>query len=424
MDKIVICVDRDDDIKRKTGIKGPIIGIDRNIEVANSLALADPEDTDVNAMFSAIKIAKELNTEVVTLTGDKSVGVISDMEISRQLDEVVDKFKPEGVILVTDGAEDEQIIPIIESRAKIISVKTAIVRQSQELERAYFKIIQFIKEVEEDANLARLVFGIPGLVLILIAIGGIFGIMLLAMNIILAIIGIYLLIKGFGYEEEFFSKASEFINSLSVERVSTWTYIVSTLIIILSGIYGYQEMVNRNIPINDNTFDDELDNAIAFIQGSIGLLMAAFVIAIIGMMVDDHRTKKYLNVRRDIVLIAFVVLVAITIGSGADYYWAARSLGQEKIANFTISVFTAIIMFLFVVKFTEYMFIEEIDMKKNLESRFKKKEVFDTEGNRIGRVSKVLLDGADFVGLKVSRKRILRRDIVSEGEKIIVNIQD
>ncbi len=150
MKNLVICVDRDDDIGRKIKVNGPIIGVEKNISVAKDLALHDPEDTDTNAIFAAVKIAKENGWDVVTLTGDRRVGVISDIEIAKQMDIVMKRFNPEGVILVVDGAEDENILPIIESRTKINSVKTVIVRQSQELEKAYFKITHFIKEVEED----------------------------------------------------------------------------------------------------------------------------------------------------------------------------------------------------------------------------------------------------------------------------------
>ncbi|HEX55518.1 MAG: hypothetical protein DRO90_01390 [Candidatus Altiarchaeales archaeon] len=414
---IVLCVDRDDDIKRKTGINGPIIGIEKNLDVAKSLALVDPEDTDVNAIFSAVKIARELNTEVVTLTGDKNVGIVSDMEISRQLDEVIEKFKPESAILVTDGAEDEQIIPIIESRIKISSVRTVIVRQSQELERAYFKIIEFLREIENDPNLARLVFGIPGLVLILLAIGGAFGIMFLAINIVLAIIGIYLLIKGFGYEEEFFSKASEFINSFSMERISTLTYIISGITFIIALGYGYDEILIRRP-------DNYLYAVAAFIKGSMNLILIAVIIAIIGLIIDDYYARKYLNIRRDLILMAFAFLVATTIGSGANFFWMGQ-IGQEKVTDFIISIFLGIIIFLGVVKITEYMFIEEIQMRKNLMKKFSKKDVFDTEGNRIGRISRVILDGSELIGLKVGRKRISKEDIVSsDNEKVVVRIND
>ena len=410
MESLVICIDRDDDIGKKTNARGPIIGIERNIAVAEELALADPGDTDVNAIFAAVKIARELNTEIATLTGDKRVGVSSDAEIARQLDALIEKFKPEGVILVTDGVEDEQVIPIIESRIKINSVQTVIVRQSQELERAYFKIIHFIKEVEEDPNLARLVFGIPGLALILLAIGGAFGIMLQAMNMIFAIIGIYLLIKGFGYEEDFFSRTSEFLKSLSVEKISTLTYLTAAVIFMVALGYGYDEIVRRN-PIS------LIGLSAAFIKGSADLILAAIVIAVVGKIIDDYSTGRYLNVRTDLVFLAFAFLIKLMVESGASFWF--EPLG---IANFIISVLVGILIFVGVIKVTEYLFIDEIRARQRLIDEFSNREVYNEAGERIGKVNRVLLDGSKFVGLKVGRKRILKEDIVSKDGRIVIRI--
>ena len=71
---LVVCVDRDDDFGRKAGIEGPIIGKKANLNAAAKLALADPEDSDSNTVFAAVKKMQEAkklyaNVEVVTLTG-------------------------------------------------------------------------------------------------------------------------------------------------------------------------------------------------------------------------------------------------------------------------------------------------------------------------------------------------------------------
>ncbi|MBD3262253.1 MAG: DUF373 family protein, partial [Candidatus Altiarchaeales archaeon] len=172
MDTIVLCVDRDDDIGRHTGVRGPIVGVERNLRIAQRLALTDPADTDVNALYGALKLARDQGLEIATLTGDKNVGLVSDKKIARQLDKIIKEHNPKNVIVVTDGLDDEQVIPIIQSRVKINSVKTIVVRQSKELEKAYFKLTHFLKEISQEPDLARLIFGLPGIALMLLAIGG------------------------------------------------------------------------------------------------------------------------------------------------------------------------------------------------------------------------------------------------------------
>ncbi|MEM4702165.1 MAG: DUF373 family protein, partial [Archaeoglobaceae archaeon] len=81
--KLVLTIDRDDDLGQKTGISSPGIGRENVLQAAIRLILADPEDSDANAMFSAVKIYDELiekgeDCEVVVVAGDKNVGKVSD----------------------------------------------------------------------------------------------------------------------------------------------------------------------------------------------------------------------------------------------------------------------------------------------------------------------------------------------------------
>ena len=57
---LILAVDIDNDLYRKTKIGGPLIGRVQNLNGATQLALADPEDTDANTMFQAVKIYDEL----------------------------------------------------------------------------------------------------------------------------------------------------------------------------------------------------------------------------------------------------------------------------------------------------------------------------------------------------------------------------
>lgn len=92
---LVISVDRDNDIGEKVNIAGPIIGVKNNLEAASKLLLTDPEDSDANTVFAAVKISKDIkNSEVITLTGDKHVGIDSDQIIASQLNKALKKFQP------------------------------------------------------------------------------------------------------------------------------------------------------------------------------------------------------------------------------------------------------------------------------------------------------------------------------------------
>ena len=173
MKTLVLCIDRDDDIGVKTGIKGPIVGREDNVRVANRLALADPEDADLNTLFSSIKIFDKLvtsgmDTEVATICGDKNVGHESDRILTEQLDEVLDEIRPHNVYLVTDGAEDEYIFPIVSSRIKVNHVKRVFVKQSPTLESGFYLIIKVLK----DQMMRKKIFTLPTIILLIYGILG------------------------------------------------------------------------------------------------------------------------------------------------------------------------------------------------------------------------------------------------------------
>jgi putative membrane protein len=249
-DKILILsVDRDDDVGNKTGFKGPFIGKKEVLEVAVAMGLSDPEDSDFNALFQAVKVYDELKkkykVEVAVLTGHKNVGLTSDKIISKQLDTVVGKFNADYAILVTDGSEDEHVMPIIQAKVPIMSVRRVIVKQSEQLESTYYKIKDFLTEASDNPKFARLLFGLPAMVLLLFALFGVEG-----FRIILGVVGAYLFVKGFKLEDYIYGGVEELRTSLTRRRFAFFAYIVSLAFAALGTYRGYsvmQEWVNVGI---------------------------------------------------------------------------------------------------------------------------------------------------------------------------------
>ncbi|WP_370456357.1 DUF373 family protein [Thermococcus sp. GR6] len=212
---LILAIDRDDDFGQKAGVEGPVIGRDACIDAALKLSLADPEDSDANVVYAAVKLYDELKgsgefdeVEIALITGHPKVGVKSDLELSRQLDEVLQRFPADGVITVTDGAEDEQIFPIITSKVPIISSHRVVVKQSEGIETTWYIIVKYSKEILSDPEVAKVVLGIPGMILLLYGIARLIGVWypesvkIVSATItgtILLFIGGYFFTKGFRF---------------------------------------------------------------------------------------------------------------------------------------------------------------------------------------------------------------------------------
>ena len=124
---LVLTIDRDNDLGIKAGLRGPVIGRKATLSAALRLGLADPEESDTNAILGALHHHDRIldsgepndTVEVAILTGDERVGSRSDRAIAKQLEEVIAEFQPDCAILVTDGAEDEAVMPILQSLSLI-----------------------------------------------------------------------------------------------------------------------------------------------------------------------------------------------------------------------------------------------------------------------------------------------------------------
>src|SRR3989442_1874608 len=150
MKTLVLCVDRDNDIGIKTGLRTPLVCRDQNLAAATKLGLADPEDSDVNALLSAVSIYDGLqkegaDAEVATICGDVRVGAVSDLVLTKQLDQVLEQLRPDRVFLVSDGAEDEAFSPIIGSPIRVDHVRRVYVRQTPPAESLVYTDCRHLK---------------------------------------------------------------------------------------------------------------------------------------------------------------------------------------------------------------------------------------------------------------------------------------
>jgi putative membrane protein len=305
-DKIlVISVDRDNDIGVKTPFKGPIIGRDKVLRSATALGLSDPEDSDFNAIFQAVRVYDEAKTqyeaEVAVLTGDKDVGLKSDKKIAEQFDSILSRFRATGVIFISDGSEDEYVMPIIQSKVPIISVKRVIVKQSEQLESGYYKIKDFISESMDNPKFAGIVFGLPAIVLILFGVFGLEG-----FRVVMGIFGIYLLIKGFRLEKYFVAAGEDVQTALSKRRFVFFLYVVAMVFFTLATYRGYEAILEwLNIGI--------FETVAGFFISSIFFYYIAVSLAWIGRSIMKARkTKKVASV------MVFGLAISVVVYSAAD----------------------------------------------------------------------------------------------------------
>ena len=238
MTTLILNVDRDNDFGEKAGIKGPLVGYSQCYNAAVKLISTDPEDSDSNALFGALKHyellqSKGEDVDIAMVTGDDDVGPKSDEVISSQLDLIIQPGKYKNVILISDGAEDDYILPLILSRAPIRYIKHIIVRHNQNIESLYYYIVRgmqdkkLVKKVAIPLGLILLTYGIAalGFALAFTVNGNNIGnSSFYAFILVIVVIGAYFMEKGFDIAENMVllsNKLREYSEQARIMFIST-----------------------------------------------------------------------------------------------------------------------------------------------------------------------------------------------------------
>jgi putative membrane protein len=303
---LVLCIDRDNDLYEKAKVSGPLIGREKNLEGAVKLSLADPEDPDSNAIYCAIKTFDQMRAdgetvEIATLTGDKALGFRADKEISAQLDRIIREMNPTSCVLISDGASDEEMLPIIKSRLKVDSTKVVFIKQAKELEKTYFVLLEKLR----DPYFAKIILGIPGLLILLLSLSFYFQLGWAPVGVV---VGLYLITRVLGIGDMLQGLVKDV--RFSFERTSWIGYIGAMAVFMIGLFVGYQSfqkgILLKLVP----------EKLLALVIGNtVWIMLVSFLLIMAGESVDAIMDKRKFKITRYIlyssaaILTGFLVLV-------------------------------------------------------------------------------------------------------------------
>ncbi len=204
---VVLCVDKDADIwvvNRNT----PIIGFDNVLKLAVDFAIVKPEDSDANAIFAALNIAQRLrkegyNVEVAVVAGDPVDDLKAGLRIKQEVLKVKEYTKADAAIMVSDGKDDEVIVPVVHSILPIESIKRVVVEQARGVEETYILIGRYLRKIFEEPRFSKIFLGVPGVIIFLSSILTAFGLLDKVTLVALGIIGLTMIFRGFSLDKKF-----------------------------------------------------------------------------------------------------------------------------------------------------------------------------------------------------------------------------
>ncbi|WP_254279541.1 DUF373 family protein [Haloarcula marina] len=295
---LVLCVDLDDDLGRKTDVQTPVIGRENVVDAAVALAQADPEDSDVNVLFEGVHIADAIDdesVEVAAVTGVDAGDVAANRAVGEEVDTVLASLTASEdvrALVVTDGAQDESVVPVIRSRIRIDGVRRVVVRQAQDLESMYYTIKQVLDDPETRGTLL-VPLGILLLIYPLTIAVDSLGLPGSALGIISGLLGLYVLARGLGAEQLLDEAADSVTSSLYAGRVTIITYVVAAALLAIGGVSGVATLEAQPTPRSP------VEVMAALVYGAVQWFAAAGITSSLGRVTDEYLQDsfewRYLN---------------------------------------------------------------------------------------------------------------------------------
>lgn len=345
MSTLVLCVDR------SGGPTGdPVVGRDAIEALVMEVGVADPEDSRVNCLLESLRVADDVAAEggdpVVAVVSGGGDGVDADRAVAKQADRLVEEYAPESAVVVTDSAEDERLVPIVESRIRVDAVDRVVVRQSHDIESTYYVLKQFLADEELRATvlvpIGAALLAFP--VLLLLA-----NSLTVAVSAIAAVIGVFLLYKGLGIDDWLAGLPGAVRDAFYSGQVSLVTYVVGAGLALV-GLFAGAIAVSGS-----GASGRSVIRAMRFVFVAVPWLALAALTASTGRLLDEFLSDE--RVRNAFLNLPFGVLAVGLVVRGFSAYFLERAgeipplsvpataLGPVSVEGFVVSVWTRLAVY-------------------------------------------------------------------------------
>ena len=296
---LVLVVDRDDDFGVKGKVNTPVIGVQNCLDAATAFGIADPEDSDLNALFAAVSVCLEIQedgheADVALICGDEKVGHRSDLALVAQLEEVLDEIEPDSVVLVGDGAEDEYIYPIISSRAHVDSVRKVYVKQAPGLEGSFYILTKMLSDPGKRKR-----FLVPlGFIIVLLSLFFITPSLLvyssdhdintlagMSGSLAFFFIGLVLMLYGYNVSELYQEFRRNLLTSLAGDTTRLLFLCVSISIILLMAVWNYME-------VGDLYITSVFQWILYYVTSMVWPIVIAIMLYVVGQSIQDYQATR------------------------------------------------------------------------------------------------------------------------------------
>ena len=213
-------------------------------------------------------------------------------------------------VLVSDGEDDETVIPIIQTMIPVISIQRIIIKQSRTVEYSYAVLGRYIKMLMYDPRYSKFFLGVPGALLVVSGLATLFGLTREALALALSVLGVAFIIRAFDLDKA--------INSLGRPTPTAFIRIFSAfagvLIILASIANGLSSIPPEAITPNMGVISILKDRVIvgSFVHGTITLLWIGIATILVGTLLSNW-FKGSVTAMSDILRLVVLALLYLPI---------------------------------------------------------------------------------------------------------------
>jgi putative membrane protein len=248
---------------------------------------------------------------VALVAGKRDRGIEADEKIGIELNHVLNRYHADAAAIISDGEDDEAVVPVIQTMIPVISVQRIIIKHSRSVEYSYAVLGRYIKMLVYDPRYSKFFLGVPGALLVVSGLATILGLTREALALVMSILGGAFIIRAFDIDKSLGSLGrptpTGFIRIFSV--------FAGVLIILVSIVNGLSNIPGEVLIQKDMNFIDIITNRVIignFVHGTIALMWIGVGTILIGSLLSNW-FKGSVRAMSDILRLVVLALLYIPI---------------------------------------------------------------------------------------------------------------
>ena len=255
-------------------------------------------------------ISKGYSSQVALVAGKFNRGIEADEKIGLEIQNVLGEYRADAAVIVSDGEDDETVVPVIQTMVPVISIQRIIIKHSRSVEYSYAVLGRYVKMLAYDPRYSKFFLGVPGALLVATSLASFFGLTKEALALVFSILGVAFIIRAFDIDKALSSLG----RPTPTGFIRIFSAFAGILIIVVSIVNGLSSIPNEAIVPNMGALHVISNRIIvgSFVHGTITLLWIGIATILAGSLLSNWFKGSILTMS-DILRLVVLALLYIPI---------------------------------------------------------------------------------------------------------------